>query len=416
MDPNVDYANALSWDDEMPARLAWLQENAPVYWAEQSDCFVLTRYEDVVAVSKNQELFTSGFGVRPGKNAPKIGLIDEPEPRHSQLRRLINKGFTPRMVKLWEEDFRQITKEALDAISGAGECEFVEEVAAPLPILLIAEMIGIPTDRRQEFHQWSDAMIAGDGNQDKPEVMAKAGAAFLAYSTLVKEIAEDRRKNPQEDLVSILVNADDEGILGRFEHGNRRIEGLDSEEHLANAANELVMLSVILMVAGNETTRNGLSGGMKLLIEHPDARQRLIDDPSLVPGAMEELLRLTSPVVSFIRTATQDTELRGVPIKKGQRVLMLYPSANRDSAQFDRPDELDLERNPQHLAFGIGNHFCLGANLARMELRVAFDELLRRTPDMRYSSGGPKMAPSALVRSFEHMDVEFTPESRAATA
>ena len=221
MDPNVDYADSAVWDGSMPARLAWLRENAPVYWAEKSECFVLTRYEDVVAVSKNQELFTSGFGVRPGKNPPKIGLIDEAEPRHTQLRRLINKGFTPRMVKLWEKKFREITKEALDAIADKGECDFVEDVAAPLPILLIAEMIGIPRARQKEFHQWSDAMIAGDGNRDKPEIIAKSGAAFLEYSTLVRQIAEERRREPRKDLISILVNADDEGILGRFDYLER---------------------------------------------------------------------------------------------------------------------------------------------------------------------------------------------------
>jgi cytochrome P450 len=167
------------------------------------------------------------------------------------------------------------------------------------------------------------------------------------------------------------------------------------------------------MVAGNETTRNGLSGGMSLLIENPEARQRLIDDPSLIPQAVEEMLRLTSPVLSFQRTATRDTELRGVPIKKDEKVLMIYGSANRDERQFDNPDIFDIDRRPQHLAFGIGNHFCMGANLARMEMRVALAELLRRIPDMRYSTGGPELGSSALVRSVQHMHVKYTPERSA---
>lgn len=414
VDVNVDYADSLSWDGRIPARLRWLQEHAPVYWAEKSNCFVLTKYEDVVAVSKDQDLFTSGEGVRPGPNAPKIGLIDEAEPRHSHLRRLINKGFTPRMVKLWEEKFRAITKETLDAVAQKGECDFVDDIAAPLPILLIAEMIGIPREKQKEFHQWSDAMMAGEGNQDKPEIIAKSAAAFLAYSTLVKEIAEQRRREPKDDLISILVTADDEGILGRFELQKQSVEGLETDEHLANATNELVMLSVILMVAGNETTRNAIAGGMQALIENPEQRDKLLADPSLLPGACEEIVRYVSPVNSFSRIATRDTELRGVPIKQGQQVLMVYKAANRDPDQFLDPHRFDVTRNPVHVGFGIGNHFCLGANLARMELRVAFEELLRRFPDMRYAGKGPVLRPSALVRSCVEMKVKFTPERAAA--
>ena len=187
-----------------------------------------------------------------------------------------------------------------------------------------------------------------------------------------------------------------------------------SEEQLRLADDELIMFCVLLMVAGNETTRNAISGGMQLLIDHPEARQQLIDDPSRIPVAVEEMLRLVSPVLSFGRTATRDTELRGQPIAKGQKVLMLYPSANRDAEVFEEPDRFQIDRNPNHLAFGIGNHFCLGANLARMELRVAFEELLRRIPEMEYSRGGPEFAPSALVRSCRHMHVRFSPERAAA--
>ncbi|MBW2316567.1 MAG: cytochrome P450, partial [Deltaproteobacteria bacterium] len=266
VDPNVDYLNALSWDESMPERAAWLRDNAPVYWAEKSDLFVISRFEDVVAVSKDQKLFTSGQGVRPG-NPAKIGLIDEEEPRHSQLRKLINKGFTPRMVKVWEEKFRQITTETLDAIAEKGECDFVSDIAVPLPLLLIAEMIGIRREDRERFHEWSDAMIAADGNFDKPEIVAKAGKAFFEYTTYVKEIIAERRKEPKDDFVSILVHADDEGILGRFER-HSEIEGFDESAHIESATTELIMLLVLLMVAGNETTRNAISGGMQALIEN----------------------------------------------------------------------------------------------------------------------------------------------------
>jgi len=407
-DVHVKYLDASNWDASIWPRLRWLQEHEPVFWSEPDDLFIVTRYEDVAAISKNQPLFTSAAGVRPG-NPAKIGLIDEAEPRHGKIRGMINKGFTPRMVKNLEIAFRQITTEAIDAVAADGECDFVESVAVPLPLLLIAEMLGIRREDRARFHQWSDAMIAGDGNFDKPEIMAAAGQAFVEYSTYLKDIIEDRRQNPREDLISILVHAKDEGILGTFAQ-NSNVDEMTGVEHDGLAADELVMLCTILLVAGNETTRNAISGGMQLLIEHPEAHRRLVADPSLIPAAVEEMVRMVSPVQSFSRPATVATELRGVKIGEGQKVLMIYPTANRDRRVFDEPDTFDIDRNPAHLGFGIGSHFCLGANLARMEMRVAFEELLRRLPDMRYSDGGPKLQPSALVRSCSEMRVAYTPE------
>ena len=174
------------------------------------------------------------------------------------------------------------------------------------------------------------------------------------------------------------------------------------------------MLLTILLVAGNETTRNGISGGMQLLIENPGERQKLIENPSLIPAAVEEMVRMVSPVHSFSRTVLEDTEIRGKAIRKGQSVLMVYPSANRDTEVYDDPDTFRVDRNPTHLGFGVGTHFCLGANLARMEMRVAFEQLLRRLPDMEYSAGGPVIKPAALVRACMEMRVRFTPASLAA--
>lgn len=411
MDVDVAFLDPRTWDRHVHARMRWLRENDPVHWSQKDGCWVISKFEDVAYVSKHQELFTSAHGVRVG-NAPKIGLIDEGEPRHGKLRGLINKGFTPRMVKKLELAFREITSEALDAIAGRGEADFVEDVAVPLPLSLIAEMIGIRKQDRKIFHQWSDAMIRGDGNQHDPAIMAAAGQAFVAYSAYVREIIEDRRRNPQDDLVSILVGAKDAGVLTTWEqeHARERTGLVEGQLELAN--DELIMLLVILLVAGNETTRNGLSGGMQLLIENPGERQKLIDDPKRIPSAVEEMVRLVSPVHSFARTATEDTELRGVRLRRGDRVLMLYPSANRDADVFEDPDAFRVDRNPTHLGFGLGPHFCLGANLARMEMRVAFEEILRRLPDMEYADAeGPVIVPSALVRSCTRMRVRFTPEA-----
>ena len=408
MSAAISYLTATSWDHTIWDHLRELQEHDPVHWSESDQVWVVTRYADVVGVSKNQEIFTSGEGVRPGFPG-KIGLIDEHEPRHGSLRRMINKGFTPRMVKILEQVFHQITTDAIDAVAASGKCDFVHDIAVPLPLLLIAEMMGIEKKDRHRFHEWSDAMIAGDGNLHDPVIMAASAKAFIEYSQYLTAIIEERRHKPQDDLVSILVGAKDDGVLETFDNQSSMAEAAGVEQsELAN--DELVMLLTILLVAGNETTRNGLSGGMQMLIENPSERQKLIDDPALIPGAVEEMIRIVSPVHSFSRTITRDTELHGRELKQGQEILMVYPIANRDPRVFEAPDEFQVERNPTHLGFGVGSHFCLGANLARMEMRVAFTELLKRLPDMEYTHGGPVLKPSSLVRSCTEMKVEFTPE------
>jgi len=407
VDVDVEYLASASWNAEMPARLRWLRENDPIHWSEKDGLWLVTRFADVSYVSKHQDLFTSADGVRPGSNL-KIGLIDEAEPRHGQLRALINRGFTPRMVKQLEIVFRGLTTRAIDAIAKRSECDFVASISIPLPLWLIAAMIGIREEDYGRFHAWSDAMIAAEGNSHDPEILARAGQAFFQYATYVTEIIEDRRRSPKDDLVSILTGAKDAGLLRQFEEPERFAGAAAADSGLHN--DELIKLMVILLVAGNETTRNAISGGMQLLIENPGERQKLQGDPGLLPGAVEEMVRLVSPVHSFGRTATRDTELGSRKIRKGEEVLLLYPSANRDAAEFPDPDAFRVERNPHHLGFGVGSHFCLGANLARMELRVVFQELLRRLPDMQYAAGGPKLVPSSLVRTCAEMRVRYTPE------
>jgi cytochrome P450 family 142 subfamily A polypeptide 1 len=326
MDIDVEYLASENWDErEMHARFAWLRENDPVRWSEKDGLWLVTRFRDVAYCSKHQELFTSAQGVRPG-NPAKLGLIDEDEPRHGQLRGLINKGFTPRMVKKLETVFRKITTDAIDEVAGRGECDFVDDIAVPLPLRLIAAMMGIRDEDYDRFHRWSDAMIAADGNMDDPEVVVNASTAYMEYGAYVSEIIEDRRRNPQDDLISILTGAKDQGLLREYneDHAFRHLEDRDPSLE----KDELIKLLVILMVAGNETTRNGISGGMQLLIENPAERQKLIDDPSLIRGAVEEMVRVVSPVHSFGRTVTQDTELRDRELTAGQTVLLLYPAAN----------------------------------------------------------------------------------------
>jgi cytochrome P450 family 142 subfamily A polypeptide 1 len=246
---------------------------------------------------------------------------------------------------------------------------------------------------------------------DNPEIMATAAQAFVEYGRYVTALIEEKRRNPQDDLMSILIGAKDAGLLTR-EFRNDPLLDEESAEHRELANDELIMLLVVLMIAGNETTRNGISGGMQLLIENPDERQKLIDDPSLLESAVEEMVRMVSPVRTMGRTLTRDYKFGGKQMLKGQEVAIIYPSVNRDTDIYDDPDAFQVERDPLHLGFGIGPHFCLGANLARMEMRVTFEQVLRRLPDMGYSRGGPEFRPSPLVRSCTHLWVRYTPENQ----
>lgn len=413
---DVNYLDSNTWvEQDMRERFEWLRENDPVYWSEKDEVWVITKYADVAYCSKHQNLFTSAEGVLIG-NPIKLGLIDEGEPRHAQLRGLINKGFTPRMVTKLEDRFREIVKEVIDAVASKGECDFVEAIAVPIPLRLIAHMMGVRPEDYDTFHRWSDHMIGAEGRFDDPEAVAKAGRAYAEYATYISKVIEDRRENPHDDLVSILTGAKDDGILMEFDQTAADLPNIAQASEAGDATaglhnDELIKLMVVLLVAGNETTRNGISGGIQLLIEHPDERQKLIDDPSLIKGAVEEILRVVTPIRSFSRRVTQDTELRGKQLMRGQNIIMAYPSANRDADEFEDPDTFRIDRNPAHLAFGIGSHFCLGANLARMEMRVAFEEILRRLPDLEYSEGGPVLQPSALVRTCAEMKLRFTPSA-----
>ena len=244
---DVDFGHASAWNEETPERTRWLREHAPVFWSEKTGAYLLTRFEDVVYVSKNNDLFCSGEGVLPGRIDAKIGMIDEDEPRHGEMRGLINRGFTPRMVRKWEEVFDQLTDDAIDAIAGKGECDFVEDIAVPLPLILIAEMIGIRREDRERFHEWSDAMIMAQGNLDKPEVVAASGKAAMEYMTYVTEIIESRRTEPKEDLISILVQAKDEGILHELdgESGEAERAFEENADHRSMNNDELIKLSLI---------------------------------------------------------------------------------------------------------------------------------------------------------------------------
>jgi len=341
-----------------------LRASTPVVWNDVTNFWALTKYEDVRYVSGNPGLFTSTKGITiPDPSQPEpvqVGnLIFTDPPRHRQLRKLINSGFTRRQVTLLEPKVREIVKDILDGVDLTRDHEFAEEIAAPLPTRLIAEMLGAPADDWEQFRTWSDAAV---GAADPDIEMDHMVALAELYGYFTKLIDARRSGEGQDDLLSILAAAEVDG------------------ERLTDA--DLLNFSFLLLVAGNETTRNLIALGTLALIDHPEQFALLRANPSLLPTAVEEMLRYTSPVTHMARQATADVEIRGQQIKAGEVVVMLYGSANRDEEIFGETGEtFDITRNPNpHIAFGAGEHACLGAQLARLEARVMFEVLLSTYP------------------------------------
>jgi len=412
---DIDVLDPALYQGDPHPTYAWLRDNDPVHWDEKNQLWVVSRFDDVVKVSVNDEIFCSGRGIRPDPSID-LSLIGYDGEQHQRQRRLINKGFTPRAVRALEGHVRALADEAIDQVAARGECDFVTDIAVAVPITVIAELMGLPVEDRERFWRWSDEMMAGGSagpGAEFDEVRERAQAAWMAYTTYVSAMIDERaalyqrhkrdesqglRTQPlPDDLVMKLVAAAEEGALVDG--------GLESQR------DELLNFLVLVVVAGNETTRNAMSGGMVAFSEHPDQWARVVADPSLWATATDEVIRWVSPVMNFVRTATRDNDLLGVPIREGERVLMLYQSANRDPRHFERADEFLVDRDPNdHVAFGIGAHFCLGANLARLEVRVVFEQIAARLPDMRLAPGArPVYAASNFVRGVESLPVVFTP-------
>jgi cholest-4-en-3-one 26-monooxygenase len=379
-----------------------LRKEAPIHFHHEPNgpgFWVVSKYEDVVTVGKDPGRFSSHRGGTnildyPPEDLSTIQLLmlNMDPPQHNKFRRLVSQGFTPRMVGKLEKRIQESARAIVDNIAQKGECDFVRAVAAELPLLVIADLLGIPPEDRDKVFDWSNRLIGFDDPEFQTSLEDGKQAAFEMWQ-YANELAETKRGKASDEIVSVLLNAEVDGI------------GLTEMEFDA--------FFLLLSVAGNETTRNLISGGLLALIENPEQRARLVADPSLVPSAVEEMLRWVTPVMYFRRTATRDTELRGVPIKENQKVCVYYSSANRDEDVFPDGNRFDVGRTPnEHLAFGVGQHFCLGNSLARMEIRAMFEEVVRRLPDMELA-GPVRRLRSNFINGFKQIPVRFTPEKRA---
>ena len=365
----------------------WMRREAPVYYDDVSDVWGITRYDDVLAIEKDPVSFSSTGAPRPHL-VPFPMMISMDDPEHRRRRGLIHRGFTPRRVAAMEPRIAQLCRSIVDDVAESGECDFVWDVAAPLPLLVIADLLGFSAEHHDDLLRWSDDMMRATTSTPTPEEAQVAADALAGFQELQLQVIARRRADPGDDLISVWCEAEIDG------------ERLDDESIVSEA--------LLLLIGGDETTRHVISGGTLALLEHPEQLEMLRADPAMVPVAVEELLRWVSPVKNMSRLVTVDVELRGQRIPAGDQIINLYPSANRDEDVFDAADTFDVRRDPNpHLAFGFGPHFCLGAALARLELRCMLDEVLPRMHDLQLTVDDLSVRASNFVSGIESMPVRF---------
>lgn len=387
--------------EERDRALERLRRDDPIHWDEKNQWWLCTRYADVRHVSRHPEIFSSepkGPWHVAEHRFSMQAMDGEPHQRH---RGVVSRAFTPRMVSNLTDRARRYAEEAIDALEGRSGCEFVNELAVPVPMRIIADMLGVADGDLERFRQWTDAMISGTNPDNDPDHFARSAALVGELQGYVGRKAEERRAEPRDDVLSGIVGAGDAGLL------HDAVGGFDGNDD--SAAGAVKDMALFLLMAGNETTRNAISQGMLVLLQHPEQKERLIRDPSLWATAADEVLRWTCPVRAMRRTALRDTDLSGQAIRQGESVVLVYASANRDETVFEAPHTFRVDRTPNdHLALGFGPHYCLGANLARMEIRAALERVLARRPDLRLAAK-PVFTPSALIDGVLEMPVEWGP-------
>ncbi|WP_237106423.1 cytochrome P450 [Nonomuraea sp. MG754425] len=372
-------------------QLAWLRANSPIHRHEgEHNFWAVTRYDDVVHVSRHSELFSSNRKLALFDDLPedqialqRLMMLNQDPPEHTRRRSLVNRGFTPRTIGALEQHIRDICDDLLDKLTG--EIDFVTEVAAPLPLYVICELLGAPASDRDKLFNWSNRMIGAQDPDYSASPEEGSGAAMEVYA-YANQLAAQRKANPKNDIVTKLLQPD--------EHGETLSE------------DEFDLFVLLLVVAGNETTRNAASGGMLALFDHPDQWARLVDDPALARTAADEIVRWVSPVNLFRRTSTSDQVLGGQEIKENDKVVVFYSSANRDTSVFPDAETFDIARDPNpHIGFGGGGaHFCLGNHLAKLELRILFEQLARRHPRLR-QAGEARRLRSNFINGIKELPV-----------
>jgi cytochrome P450 len=368
------------------------QKTGPDFWA-------ITKHADIVSIGKRPETFLNGPRLVVTDNDDEMNgvfpptLIQLDPPQHGVYRQLVSKRFTPRYLRRMHDDIERIGKEIVDALvteSDEGECDFVERVSAPLPIAVIAWMLGVPREDWNLLFDWTNRTIGADDPEyqeegiDRRETAQQAMIETFQYFT---KLVEEKKKNPADDLITLFAHAEVDG---------KPLPPLD-----------VLAWCFIIVVAGNETTRNGTTGGMLAFIEHQEQMRRLQADPTLLAPAVEEVVRWTSPIIHFGRTATADVELRGKTIREGDTLALFYPSANRDEEIFEDPFDFRIDRQPNHhLGFGVGEHFCLGSHVAKLEMQVAYKHLLPRIDEIELA-GPVSRLHSGLVGGVKHLPIRY---------
>ena len=375
---------------------AWLRDYVPVFWDPVQQLWAISRYDDIVTVERDGRRYSSFHGSRPHLDQrADQSMINMDDPAHQAQRNVVARRFTPRGVRSHEEQVRQIVTQILDDVVPKGDCEAIEDIASRLPAMVIGKLLGYPSDLWERVRYWSERTmwLAGQTSPDGPPHLSDPGLVpvIQEWIEVTMALIGERRAEPQDDLISLWVHT----------------EGWDVKQVLDE--------TILVLDGGAETTRTVIGSMIHELALQPQQRRLLVDHPEMLSTtAVEEFIRWVSPILNMRRTATEDHELNEQQIKQGDQLLLLYPSANRDPRAFQRPDVLDVTReHNRHVAFGFGTHFCLGAHLARLEIRVLFEELLRRVPDWDLvDPAEPRILPATFARAFDRIRIRFTPAER----